>query len=224
MRQAHRFSGSGQPYEGLTELGPQGPRWNGTIRLMPEVLDAPLRWRQPRRIFVNSMSDLFHPGVPDGFIVNVLHVMARCPQHCFQVLTKRPARMRDVLSIRSEPTLPHVWWGVSVENQSTAEERVPLLLDTPAAVRFVSAEPMLDAIDLSPWLRGLDWVIVGGESGPGARPCHVHWIRSVVQQCRAAHVRCFVKQLGSVWAEQQVRVREWPERRVRWTLMESYKL
>lgn len=231
MKQAHRFSGEGMPYEGLTELGPQGPRWTGTIRLVPELLDAPLRWKTPRRIFVNSMSDLFHEDVPDEFIVSVFTVMAIAEKHTFQVLTKRPRRMLDLLSkwtsedlytawhdFTGEPPevsawpLPNVWLGVSVEDQKTADERIPILLQTPAAVRFVSAEPLLGPVDLqrsdelamvqcvrngSTIERGIDWVIVGGESGPGARPCDVAWIRSIVEQCQAAAVPCFVKQLGS---------------------------
>lgn len=228
MKQAHRFSGKCQPYAGLTELGPQGPRWTGTIRLVPEVLDAPLRWTKPRRIFVNSMSDLFHQDVQDEFIDRIWNVMALRPQHTFQVLTKRPQRM--LAYVRDAQRLPNVWLGVSMENQQTADERIPILLQTPAAVRWISAEPLLGPIHLEPFLLGvckdcgspradcqqwrrsgklaccpdcrhlerLDWVVVGGESGPGARPCHIGWIRSIVQQCHEEGVPCFVKQLGAV--------------------------
>lgn len=231
MKQAHRFSGPGQPYEGLTEIGNHGPRWNGNIRLVPEVLDAPTRWKKPRRIFVNSMSDLFHEDVPTRFIARVFEVMAACPQHTFQILTKRPERIDSVLYgeegafyLGGGDYLPSVWIGVSVENQQTADERIPLLLSIPAAVRWVSAEPLLgptdltnltvrtatgieqwdaldrvEAADAEPGSPNtvLDWVVLGGESGPQARSCNVHWIRSLLRQCRTANVSCFVKQLGS---------------------------
>ena len=214
MKQAHRFSGKGKPYEGLTELGPQGPRWTGKVRLVPDVLEAPLHWRQPRRVFVNSMSDLFHEDVPDEFIDRVWGIMSLAPRHTYQILTKRPERMLAVVSKLvarhacrdgSDWPLPNVWLGVSVENQQTADERIPLLLQTPAAVRFVSAEPLLGAIDLCRYCApnfpcdwpGLDWVIVGGESGPKARPCYMAWILSIKDQCQAAGVPVFIKQLGS---------------------------
>ena len=162
MKQAHRFSGPGRAYEGLTELGPSGPRWTGTIKLVPEHLEQPLHWRKPARIFVNSMSDLFHEEVPFDFIDKVFAVMALCPQHTFQVLTKRADRMFDYCAARHGiediSPLPNVWLGVSVENQRTADERLPDLLATWAAHRWVSLEPMLEAVDLSPWLRpGRRW-------------------------------------------------------------------
>lgn len=225
MKQAHRFSGMGRPYENLTEIGPKGPRWNGNIMLVPEELKAPLTWKTPCRVFVNSMSDLFHEDVPDSFIDQVMRAMANTKRHTYQVLTKRPARMMAYLSgwwkrcyqsfetgesIPVDPC-PHIWFGVSVENQETADERIPLLLQTPAAKRFISAEPLLGPVDLTMGLEPfhahdpmlhrnpspIDWVIVGGESGPGARPCDLAWIRSVKDQCKAADVRCFIKQLGS---------------------------
>ena len=181
MKQAHRFSKTGQPYAGLTEIGPHGPRWNGNIMLVPEALEEPLRWKTPARVFVNSMSDLFHEDVPDSFIDQVMRAMANTKRHTYQVLTKRPARMLAYLSgwwkrcYQDFETgeyipvnqCPHIWFGVSVENQETADERIPLLLQTPAAVRFVSAEPLLGPVDLERYLVGspaLDWVIVGGES------------------------------------------------------------
>lgn len=228
MKQAHRFSGMGRPYENLTEIGPKGPRWTGNILLVPEELKAPLTWKKPCRVFVNSMSDLFHEDVPDSFIDQVMRAMANTKRHTYQVLTKRPARMLAYLSgwwnrcYQSFETgesipvtpCPHIWFGVSVENQDAADERIPLLLQTPAAVRFISAEPLLGTVDLKPHLWSvssatcrhetrrtcglpmLDWTIVGGESGPGARPCDVAWIRSITDQCKAAGVSCFVKQLG----------------------------
>lgn len=249
MKQAHRFSGAGKPYDGLTELGPQGPRWTGKIQLVEEVLDAPLHWKKPRRIFVNSMSDLFHEDVPDAFIDRVFFTMFVARRHTYQILTKRPERMKAYLSsnetlkrfmvilslfsmalpgsklkvVEHEDGLDgirmnNVWLGVSVEDQQTADERIPILLKTPAAVRWVSAEPLLGpvsfrwakwdnwkdsqgngrpVVDQHDGLRMLDWVVVGGESGPGARPCDVDWIRAIKNQCQAAGVPVFVKQLGS---------------------------
>lgn len=225
MKQAHRFSGMGRPYENLTEIGPKGPRWNGNIMLVPEELKAPLTWRTPCRVFVNSMSDLFHEDVPDSFIDQVMRAMANTKRHTYQVLTKRPARMLTYLSgwwkrcyqdFESGAYIPvnpchHIWFGVSVENQETADERIPLLLQTPAAVKFLSCEPLLGPIDLAmalepfhshdPMLNRnvapVQWAIVGGESGPGARPCDVAWIRSIKDQCKAADVPVFIKQLGA---------------------------
>lgn len=289
-------------YAGLVQIGKRGPQWTGEGRFIEDALDLPLRWRRPRRVFVDSMSDLFFEKFTNEEIAAVFAVMALAPRHTFQVLTKRPARAREwfawaeaewpklhsltaiqemrarghgpdsnvVLTYaRGERVLeelrrveddfaapwplPNVHLGVSVENQAAADERIPLLLQTPAAVRFLSVEPLLGPVDLSRWLAvvcscarcgaesdglhdfcpecktdnlvtlwgarqlermrtgeryengvqpdddgpGLDWVIVGGESGPGARPCDVAWIRSIVEQCRAADVACFVKQLGA---------------------------
>lgn len=159
-------------------------------------LGQPLRWKRPRRIFVNSMSDLFHLDVPDDFIERVFAVMAHAKQHTFQVLTKRPDRMRHVAryiaDINGRP-LPNVWLGVSVEDQETADERIPILLDTPAAVRWISAEPLLGPINLH---ERLDWVVAGGESGPNARPMHPDWLRSLRDQCNAAGVDFLFKQWG----------------------------
>ena len=207
----------------------------------PERLAEPLRWAKPRRIFVNSMSDLFHEAVPDEFLPDVFAVMAVARRHVFQVLTKRATRMREVLNddvfVDAVATaarqiygheipesgdfwpLPNVWLGVSVEDQATADERIPLLLDTPAAVRWLSAEPLLGPVSLR-WLpafpentrsiclrpsgetdhldglRRLDWVVVGGESGPKARPMHPDWPRSLRDQCAAAGVPFLFKQHG----------------------------
>lgn len=311
---ARRFSGPGMPYEGLIALSPKVRtvsrpalhgsinevshvgRWNGTTRFVPEVLAAPLSWRKPRRVFVNSMSDLFHESLSNEDIAAVFGVMAACPKHTFQVLTKRPERARswfawistqtdyrdrwigsvaeaellcrepigsrgaDQCSVERVATLriaaarvghrphlpfysnqawplPNVWLGISVEDQKSADERIPVLLASPAAVRFVSYEPALAPVDfdrprcdihgrdevasgpegefcnecaangyadelsfghwLDPLNGGLDWVIVGGESGPGARPFDLAWARSTVEQCREAGVPVFVKQLGA---------------------------
>lgn len=213
---ANRFKGQGQPYEGLIARTGQ---WNGNITVVDHLLDQPLRWRKPRRIFVNSMSDLFHETVPDDVIHAVFSVMAQATQHTFQILTKRPERMRDVLTLwdrigitgnyfHGHP-LPNVWLGVSVEDQATADERIPLLLQTPAAVRWISAEPLLGPIDFSGmWvphanpavhesmLEALDWVVVGGESGKNARPMQLDWALSLRDQCQSAGVPFFFKQWG----------------------------
>ena len=217
------------------------------VRCHPERLDQPLRWSKPRRIFVNSMSDLFHEDVPDEFILQVFDVMRQCrngyateldrlvPAHTFQILTKRPERMLDfcgrlrfhdrcVLATHSSTLLnplvsmKKIWLGTSVEDQATADERIPLLLQTPADVRFISAEPLLGPINLEAYLSvydhhgepsgprcnadgsdALGWVIAGGESGPKARPTHPDWIRSLRDQCAAAGVAFFFKQWGA-WA------------------------
>lgn len=251
---AHRFAG--------TKAYPNG----FDVTLRPERLDQPLHWRRPRRIFVNSMSDLFHKDVPDEYIARVFAVMALAPQHTFQVLTKRPGRMRSLLGseafrprVETEALrlktqqwaageypcgrkaegrtrwtfpgwpLPNIWLGTSVENQKWADVRVPQLLATPAAIRFLSCEPLLGLVDLTGsgiqqtyWLTGrpgwgpeesvgdvvmqpltiapsLDWVIVGGESGPGARPMHPDWARSLRDQCLAVGVPFLFKQWGE-WA------------------------
>lgn len=214
IRQAHRQNHPGGAYEGLTKIRTRMD-WSGVVRLVPEKLDEPLKWRKPRRVFVNSMSDLFHESLPFLDIDDVFETMAEADRHTYQVLTKRPERMLEFCQWRNQrwgrPPLANVWLGISVEDQRTADERIPLLLQTPAAVRFVSYEPALGPVDFGPtWMdrdrygancidggATIDWIIVGGESGPGARPCDVAWIRSVVQQCKAAGVPCFVKQVGS---------------------------
>lgn len=236
------------PFRGFAEMRDGKARWTGKVELVPDALDAPLRWRNPARIFVNSMSDLFHESLSNEDIAAVFGVMAAAPQHTFLVLTKRAERMRTwfrwlsdfdtVLPAKEVRTvtlaaakrlrepfgphagpgargeiawpLPNVWLGVSVEDQAIADERIPHLLATPAAVRFVSYEPALGPVDFRKALphhpdcsdcfsgrTNLDWLIVGGESGPGARPFDVSWARSAVEQCKAAGVPVFVKQLGA---------------------------
>jgi protein gp37 len=232
----HRL-GTGLPFR-------PGHRKDVEIFLDEKMLLAPLRWKKPRRIFVNSMSDTFADFVRVEWIDRMFAVMARCPQHEFQVLTKRAERMHDYMrgkwripeqfakqilemdNFKWPP--PNCWLGVSAEDQQRADERIPLLLETPAAVRFVSLEPLLGPItlwsdqeglcrgpgvkigggvtvstpdnppegydDSQPWL---DWVIVGGESGPSARPCHPDWVRSLQEQCKAAEVPFFFKQWGA---------------------------
>jgi protein gp37 len=243
MRQAPRTDelSIGAPWAGatgkLTQSSKGGPVWTGAIRFVERRLDQPLRWRAPRKIFVNSMGDLFHENVPDEWIDRVFAVMALAPQHTFQALTKRAERMRNYCLGASDADrrvwaaaneimdtiwalaqhgaswggetpwpLRNVWLGVSVEDQQRADERIPLLLETPAAEHFISAEPLLGPLDIRQWLgpreiKGpdcywLDWVIAGGESGPGARAMHRDWAQSLRDQCVAAAVPFFFKQHG----------------------------
>ena len=294
-RVAYRFSGAGQPYEGLVRVNAEGvrqPQWNGVVRVVEDHMLDPLRWKKPRRIFVNSMSDLFHDGVSDETIALIFSVMGQAPQHTFQVLTKRPERMQKWISGEDRVVdvydalvdssfgdrggaddraicrgqdrisvphaeygqvfdwkwpLPNVWLGVSVEDQQAADKRIPLLLQSPAAVRWISAEPLLTPVEISEyaWLpravrsdlpfppfltasaglhrikrnqhgaawadveggplglkpdefevRKLDWVVAGGESGPGARPMEEAWARSLRDQCVAAGIPFHFKQWG----------------------------
>lgn len=248
------------PVTGCTEVSPGcdhcyaktfAERWRGIpghhfehgfdVVLRPERLDQPLRWKKPRRIFVNSMSDLFHNEIPSAYIAEVFAVMALAQQHTFQVLTKRHGRMRSLVSQdlydlmvkaladRPEFTghvrwpLPNVWMGVSVENQQWADIRIPALCHTPAAVRFLSCEPLLGPVDLAlttvapvvgartgheprftskVMRRPIHWVIAGGESGHGARPMHPDWARTLRDQCQAAGVPFLFKQWGE-WAPRE---------------------
>lgn len=188
-RFAERFRGVlGHPYEHGFDP-----------RLVPEKLMQPLRWRQPRMIFVNSMSDLFHEQVPDDYIYEVVKVMARANWHTFQVLTKRSHRMMELLGTRLSDAakMAHIWWGVSVENRKHGLPRVAHLRSAPARVRFLSIEPLLEDLGLIP-LSGISWVIVGGESGPGARPMLKEWVLSIRDQCDRAHVPFFFKQWGGI--------------------------
>jgi protein gp37 len=163
-----------------------------TVTLHPAVLDLPKRWRQPRMIFVNSMSDLFHDHVPLEFIQRAFATMRDCPQHTFQVLTKRSARLRDLAPYLD--WAPNIWMGVSVEDQGVIH-RIHDLQAVPAYVRFLSCEPLLGPLDDLP-LDGIHWVIVGGESGPGARPMQAAWVRAIRDQCQRADVPFFFKQWG----------------------------
>ena len=227
----------GHKMEGISRFTEDGPRWSGEVRFVEEALNEPLKWRKPSKIFVCSTSDLFHENVKDEWIDNIFTVMAVARQHTFQVLTKRPERMLEYLSVKRLETiyglwhaysgapaeadawpLPNVWLGVSVEDQKTADERIPLLLKTPAAVRWISAEPLLGPITPRGLVKGwcpthdfesgfchgpcpddrrLDWVVVGGESGPGSRAMDVRWARDIVRQCKAEGTAVFVKQLGA---------------------------
>jgi protein gp37 len=164
------------------------------VTLQPDLLDVPLHWREPRTVFVNSMSDLFHEKVPLEYIQKVFDTMVRCPQHTFQILTKRSRRLRELA-----PELPwprNVWMGVSVEDERVIH-RITDLKTVPAAVRFLSCEPLIGPLYELP-LRGIHWVIVGGESGPGARPMKREWVVSIHRQCKATEVPFFFKQWGGV--------------------------
>lgn len=267
-RQAARFTKEGAPYAGLALATRAGPVWTGRVDFVADRLGDPLHWRKPQRVFVNSMSDLFHEELHDEEIAAIFGVMAMCPRHTFQALTKRSKRMREWFVWVTKDRVPKAWcigaaframgeepvlfadptgcgdpreWplrnvrlGVSVENQATADERIPDLLATPAAVRWVSYEPALGPVDFdlprcdcclnasdsvaddgaTPWCSehdnecsfghwldplngGLAWIIVGGESGPRARPFDLTWARDTVVACREAGVPCFVKQLGT---------------------------
>lgn len=186
---AERFRGvAGHPYEQGFDL-----------KFVPHKLAEPLRWKTPRMIFVNSMSDLFHKDIPDDYVEAVCRVMQRASWHTYQVLTKRSSRLRNLLQsrLRFASELPNVWWGVSVEDRAHGLPRVEHLRQTPAAVRFLSVEPLLEDlgdIDLS----GIDWVIVGGESGHGARPLHREWVVALRDRCKQVGVSFFFKQWGGV--------------------------
>lgn len=258
-----RFSGPGQPYEGLVHMVNGHPTWTGKVTLHDELLLVPVRWQKPHRIFVNSMSDLFHESVPFEFVAKVFAVMACTRRHTYQILTKRPARMLEFFKWLDQvngdggfrpprewwpeavspsdvypewkpwrkggrgggydccgPNWPldNVWLGVSVEDQAAANERIPLLLKVPAVVRWISAEPLLEEVNLEaafaqydrngePSIPRMDpdgsavikWVVVGGESGHGARPMHPKWARKIRDQCVEAGVAFFFKQWGKWW-------------------------
>ncbi len=164
------------------------------VTLHPDLIELPKRWREPRLIFVNSMSDLFHEHVPEEFIQRVFGTMHDCPQHTFQILTKRSARLRKLAGNLDWPA--NIWMGVSVED-ARVMQRIADLQAVPAAVRFLSCEPLIGPLNDLP-LTGIHWVIVGGESGPGARPMKIEWIRSIFRQCRKAKVPFFFKQWGGV--------------------------
>ena len=272
IRTAHRFQEHPNPAVAAAYAGTEADgEWTGQVNLVENRLTLPLSWTGPRRIFVNAQSDLFHKDVPDEFIARVWAVMALAPRHTFQILTKRHGRMRSLLAspdfhasvsrkVRGHVTLrpldghgdeaarwplPNVWLGVSVEDQQRADLRIPALLDTPAAVRWLSCEPLLGPVDLTHmdverhsesmyWINALtgrnrdmgrpcrdvesiDWVVVGGESGPGSRPMHPEWARSLRDQCQVAGVPFLFKQAGSVLARvwgcagKGTDPAEWPE-------------
>jgi protein gp37 len=169
------------------------------LRLVPEKLGDPIRWSKPKKIFVNSMSDLFHEGVPDEYIEKVCRVMLAANWHTYQILTKRADRIAALLQgkLRIAAKAPHIWWGVSVENRKHGLPRIPKLCSARPAVAFLSIEPLLEDLGKVD-LHGIDWVIVGGESGPGARPMMPDWVRNIRSQCKMQSVAFFFKQWGGV--------------------------
>jgi protein gp37 len=183
-----------QKYRALTRKSGRRAVWTGKIRLDQTALAIPARWRKPRRIFVNSMSDLFHDGVPIGFIAKVWSVMERTPRHTYQILTKRPDRMAKATA--SLPVLDNVWLGTSVESAGYLD-RIDALRNVRAAVRFVSFEPLLESVAAAD-LRGIHWAIVGGESGPRSRPMAEQWVAEIEAACRKARTAFFFKQWGGV--------------------------
>jgi protein gp37 len=184
-----------EKYRGLTRKSGSRTIWNGVVREDHEALQIPARWKKPKKIFVNSMSDLFHDRVSDAFILKVWEVMAATPRHHYQILTKRPERMSAIVRKKISMVLPNVWLGTSVENAEVAE-RVDDLRTIPAAIRFISFEPLIGsvrAIDLT----GIHWAIVGGESGHAARPIREQWIDEIYDQCQEFETAFFFKQWGT---------------------------
>lgn len=216
MRLAARLEAMGMAkYAGLTRTSGGRAKWTGAVRLDTEALGVPEGWKKPRMIFVNSMSDLFQEAVPESFVAEVWAVMARTPRHTYQILTKRPERMEELTA--RLPLLPNVWLGASVENADHLF-RIDHLRRTRAAVRFVSLEPLLSSLVLSSQggidLGDVDWAIVGGESGPGARPIDPTWVREIRDACRAQGTAFFFKQWGGTNKKKQGRLldgRTWDE-------------
>lgn len=195
MRMAARLEAMGiEKYRGLTRKSGRRHVWTGKVRYDSVALDAPRNWRKPRRIFVNSMSDLFHEEVPAEFVARVWSVMRETPRHTYQILTKRPDRMLKVIVDRSLPVLPNVWLGTSVEDDRVLD-RIDTLRRAPAAIRFVSFEPLIGSVADAD-LAGIAWVIVGGESGPRARPMRAEWVDEIDALCRYAGTKFFFKQWG----------------------------
>lgn len=196
MQMAKRLEAMGvDKYEGLIRKDRQRPVWNGVVKEDKESLDIPYKWRKSRKIFVNSMSDLFHEKVSEGFIRDVWKVMEETPQHNYQILTKRPERMLEVLKNKIGRVLPNVWLGTSVENDDVLL-RIDFLRKTPAAIRFISFEPLIGSVGKVN-LRGIHWAIVGGESGANARPIKEEWIDEIHAQCSKYDTAFFFKQWGT---------------------------
>lgn len=196
-------------YQGLTKKSGKKLNWTGKVSLDSNALSAPLKWRKPRRIFVNSMSDLFFEQIPTEFIKDVWSVMEEAHWHQFQVLTKRPERMHELLSDRSEfPTLKNVWMGVSVEDGQHLD-RIDILRDTPADVRFISFEPLIGSV-AGVSLKNIDWAIVGGESGPKSRVMKHAWVDEIQEACERSGTAFFFKQWGGTNKKKTGRV--WNEK------------
>lgn len=195
MRMAARLEAMGvRKYRNLTRKSGRRYVWTGKIRCDEASLEAPRSWAKPKRIFVNSMSDLFHEAVPTKFVERVWDVMAETPRHTYQILTKRPERMLRTIVDRSLPSLPHVWLGTSVEDRQVCG-RIDILREVPAVVRFVSFEPLIGSV-ASADLTKINWVIVGGESGPNARPMLPEWVDEIESLCKSARASFFFKQWG----------------------------
>lgn len=213
MRMAARLQAMGHAaYEGVTHKVKGRPVWTGRLHVNEAALEVPLHWRAPRKIFVNSMSDLFQNDVPDNFIARVWDVMERTPRHIYQILTKRPQNMLRVLDSGALAVLPNVWLGTSVESKRYTG-RIDLLRRVPAQIRFVSFEPLVAPVGKVN-LSDIHWAIVGGESGPRARPMKKKWVDEISRQCRAQQVAFFFKQWGGVnkkAAGRTYRDRTWDE-------------
>ena len=203
MEMAHRLKAMGvAKYDGLTRKSGNRTIWTGVVREDRDALAIPYRWRKPRKIFVNSMSDLFHEHVSEAFIAAVWQVMRETPQHNYQILTKRPERMEAILRAVIAEVLPNVWLGASVEN-GDAVSRIATLRRVPAAIRFISFEPLIGPVG-SVDLSGIDWAIVGGESGRSARPIKEWWIDEIHRQCACCGTAFFFKQWGT-WGKDNKR-------------------
>lgn len=213
MRMAVRLEAMGSnKYAGTTRKSGGRAKWTGKIVLDYQALSIPDTWSRPRRVFVNSMSDLFHEDVPEDFIRDVWRTMAATPRHTYQILTKRPERMADVLSSRTFPVLPNVWLGASVED-SRVVHRLDDLRRVPAAIRFVSFEPLIGSV-AGAELHEIQWAIVGGESGPNARPMDQAWVDEIEAACRQVGAAFFFKQWGGTnkkAAGRSYRNRTWDE-------------
>lgn len=203
MTMARRLELMGiKKYEGLTRKSGKRVVWTGDIREDPASLDIPHKWKKPRQIFVNSMSDLFHDSVSEEYILSIWQVMYETPRHTYQILTKRPDRMRDVLTRNNVDPLENVWLGTSVENKD-ASGRIEELSLIPSALRFISFEPLLGSVG-SIDLSNIHWAIVGGESGSSARPIQEEWIDEIHTQCMSSETSFFFKQWGT-WGEDGIK-------------------
>ncbi len=204
MQMARRLEAMGvNKYKGLTQKKGGNVTWNGVVREDEASLLIPYKWKKPRKIFVNSMSDLFHEKVSDEFVISVWRVMQETPQHNYQILTKRPERMKELVSNKIKLVLPNVWLGTSVENADAAN-RINCLRKTPAAIRFISFEPLIDKVSAVN-LNKIHWAIVGGESGYKARPIKEEWIDQIHRQCLKYKTAFFFKQWGAWGKDNQKR-------------------
>lgn len=196
MKLAARLEAMGvDKYAGLTRKSGRRTIWKGIIREDRQALSIPLKWKKPRKIFVNSMSDLFHEQISDSFVEEVWRVMRNTPRHNYQILTKRPDRMAEFVKTKIKEVLPNVWLGTSVENLDVVD-RIDSLREIPAAIRFISFEPLIGAVGKVN-LRDIDWAIVGGESGAMARPIMEEWIDEIYDQCLVFETAFFFKQWGT---------------------------